>query len=108
MHYRQSATERLSLESTYKPNNTDQSITLSTVTSHRVIWSLSRIHKAYWCGLEFTLFSDVVCNSHSLVGLSRIHIVQWGYQIFTLFSGLVWSLCCGVKDRVGVWSEDKW
>ena len=66
--------------------------------SHCVNWSLSRVHKAYWCRLEFTLFRDVVhvCSSHRLVGLSRIHIVQWSGIEFTLFSGVVWSSHCSM------------
>ena len=42
-------------------------------------------------GLEFILLS-----------------VKWGGLKFTLFSGVVWSLYCCVKDRVGVWTDDKW
>ena len=54
-----------------------------------VVWSLSIVHKAYWCGLDFTLFIDVVCSLHRLVGLSRVHIGLWSGLEFTLFSGVV-------------------
>ena len=58
--------------------------------------------------MEFILFSGVIKNSHSSVGLSRVHIVQWGGLEFTLFIEVVWSSRYCVKDRVEVWSEDKW
>ena len=69
----------------------------------------SGVHIVQLDGLEFILFSGMVWSSHCSVGWSGVHIVQWGSLKFTLFSEVVWSLYCCVKDRAGVWTEDiKW
>ena len=90
----------MSLESTSKPNNTDQNITLFTVTF--TLGYLEFVQSSQgllvWSGVcpEFTRLTGVVWSLHYSVMWYVVHIAQWGYQEFTLFIGVVKNSHCSL------------
>ena len=79
-----------------------------------LIWSscgtvgLFSVHIVQWDGLEFKLPCGFFLELTLLSGVVWSSVFQWSGLKFTFFSGVVWNLYCCVKDRAGIWTEDKW